>query len=89
MHKFQTGDQTNQPTNQSTDQANSFLKRLCLICLFQLEEVQANRLRELTEQGFSLERARQALAAVGDGSIEQAGSGANEKQEALNYGIFV
>ncbi|CAK9086930.1 Ankyrin-2 (ANK-2) (Ankyrin-B) (Brain ankyrin) (Non-erythroid ankyrin) [Durusdinium trenchii] len=35
-------------------------------------EIQASRLRELTERGFSLERARQALAAVGDGSIEEA-----------------
>ncbi|CAK9086859.1 Ankyrin-2 (ANK-2) (Ankyrin-B) (Brain ankyrin) [Durusdinium trenchii] len=34
-------------------------------------EIQASRLRELTERGFSLERARQALAAVGDGSIEE------------------
>lgn len=36
------------------------------------EEIQAQRLRELTERGFSLERAREALAAVGDGSIEEA-----------------
>eukprot|EP00434_Breviolum_minutum_P035677 symbB.v1.2.031588.t1/scaffold3684.1/size52080/2 len=35
-------------------------------------EIQAQRLRELTERGFSLERAREALAAVGDGSIEEA-----------------
>ena len=40
--------------------------------LFRFEEIQASRLRELTERGFSLERARQALAAVGDGSIEEA-----------------
>eukprot|EP00435_Cladocopium_sp_Y103_P038677 s254_g10.t1 len=35
-------------------------------------EIQAQRLRELTDRGFSLERAREALAAVGDGSIEEA-----------------
>lgn len=42
----------------------------CSTC--QSEEIQAQRLRELTERGFSLERAREALAAVGDGSIEEA-----------------
>jgi len=35
-------------------------------------EIQAQRLRELTDRGFSLERAREALAAVGGGSIEEA-----------------